>query len=703
MLKRLLTLLPLFLLLLALAGSRAEANQTIANAITVTNTTTSSLNIPRSSGIGMVIVVNVTSIGAGDTWTLKAQYLDSNGTAQDLTSTSSNITGTGYVALTLASPYSLASATPTPVQMVATRSVNGGTPTLTYQVTSFYNAQGPPLYSTPTEIIVTPSQGGAGINAACTAASAAATSTSPRTIRLLQGVYGSDTTLSSCTNMNYVSVIGAGMDQTIIRANTAVFTTASAADTDFWPMGNTRNGTVSGLTIDVQTNDPLNLSTNTHLLAAVNQCVTDATGVSFTWNEVHILGDQYGWWCSAGNASTTVKMYLYSSKFEATGTALRIGGEHWLAFNSELRGTDPNEANTYFGTDITAVTAPAVGLVLGVTSATDWWGCHIHGETKKTTTALGPKGINETVGTSSSLHTFSGCTIHSVSSAPAPPSNVSTSNANAAAIAFATVGSVSTVTNINGSQLIYKTPVGQTGFRTGGIVINCTGCSGATVMINGGAFIDDGGGTTVATKVNSIEGQRGDIVYTPTSGTPTTIKLNGVRRVNGVSSPINFSTLAGPDSWTNGTLTLSSGAAIVSWITDAGAAGGTPVFSTASASVTGGTAIDTTFMPGQFIKIGTDPAACWTRIKTVDSSTALTLTEVYGGGRTGCTSATAASNQGTLTANTTSDSAFRVTLLPTSAPAASEVFYTIDKYAGGFTAKSSSGASTLTLDYTVSR
>ena len=150
----------------------------------------------------------------------------------------------------------------------------------------------------------------------------------------------------------------------------------------------------------------------------------------------------------------------------------------------------------------------------------------------------------------------------------------------------------------------------------------------------------------------------------------------------------------------SGNSTLAAGTLRVSFVALGTVTGGSPTFSTASATVTNGTNFNTIFKPGEFIKIDTDGTQCFTRIKTIDSSTQLTLEEVYGGGRTpACSSATAASRRGTPNGQTQPDSAFRVVILPRAAPGAAELFYATNHSPSGFTLNSSNGASTLNVDW----
>jgi hypothetical protein len=117
----------------------AWANTAVSAPVTVTSTTTSSLGLQGGGGVGMVIFVDISAIGAGDTWTFKAQYLNSAGAALDLTTTSAGSTTTGTATLTLTSPYTTSTSTPLPSQLIATLSVNGGAPTITYKVRAVFS------------------------------------------------------------------------------------------------------------------------------------------------------------------------------------------------------------------------------------------------------------------------------------------------------------------------------------------------------------------------------------------------------------------------------------------------------------------------------------------------------------------------------------------------------------------------------------
>lgn len=140
---RLLRHLALAAVLLLLVPGLAAANQFITPPITVTNTATSGLNISGGSGLGMAISVEVSAIGAGDTWTFKGQLLTAAGNAVDITATSANVTAASTVFLPLVAPYNYSTSTPFPTQIVATRVASGGAPTVTYRIIGTFSGSGP--------------------------------------------------------------------------------------------------------------------------------------------------------------------------------------------------------------------------------------------------------------------------------------------------------------------------------------------------------------------------------------------------------------------------------------------------------------------------------------------------------------------------------------------------------------------------------
>ncbi len=102
-------------------------------AVTVT-TTTVLAGLPNVTRAGTLYYVDITAIGAGDTWTFKLQVGLPQGVI-DLTTVTAGLTATGATLLALAAPFSTAgNAVPPPLQCIATRTIAGGTPGVTYRI-----------------------------------------------------------------------------------------------------------------------------------------------------------------------------------------------------------------------------------------------------------------------------------------------------------------------------------------------------------------------------------------------------------------------------------------------------------------------------------------------------------------------------------------------------------------------------------------
>lgn len=196
-------------------GRVCEASQFTAPAVTVTNTTTTKLDIPKGDGLGAVFYVNVTAIGAGDTWTFKLTYVDAAGTSVDVSSVTSGITSTGKTALVVASPFS-GGTSPFPTHVVATRSVNGGTPTVTYTISGFLtnSAAIDKVKANTLEVC----KAGCRFSTIQSALDTITDSslTNPYTIQIGPGVYSDTVTIGD----SFVTLRGAGRTATIITSIT---------------------------------------------------------------------------------------------------------------------------------------------------------------------------------------------------------------------------------------------------------------------------------------------------------------------------------------------------------------------------------------------------------------------------------------------------------------------------------------------------
>lgn len=575
----------------------------------------------------------------------------------------------------------------------------------------------------PREIVVDPA-GIAGpyktLQAAIDYAKTIATAANPVTIRLLPGIYSSAVpiTINGENAGAYVAginIIGAGMDVSIIQASAAWYD-GCAADTtkcDFFVAGKVSDALYKDFTIDAATLDPLTYGTQKN---SNPSAVLGGGETRVTWYGVRIRGIAYGWWASQNPGVNTNPVYLFGSKVEGVNVALRTGSEHWLGYNTEIRAT--LTGNTCFGcSSVTGGGAGAdgqnhyivSGLMMGVTSigSSDWWGCHFHGEDKRTGDGFGGfvTGVRWSGGSSSVKVAFNGCTLHGKSSQTAPDDNQAAEDVVVAGINIPRFSIASGTLVLNGSDVEYETATNTKGFRVGGIVIEDDSATNLTISMTGSGF-NDNAGTTSATQANGFTGMRGDVVYVPTTGNSPLIKLKGVRMAKGLVSPIPLSNVKTDDQMqmASGNATLAAGVARVSFVSLGTVTGGSPTFSTASPTVTGGTNLNTIFKPGEFIKIDTDGTQCFTRIKSIDSSSQVTLEENYGGGRTpACSSATAASRRGVANTLTQPDGNFRINPTPRAAPAAGELFYITDQGPAGFKINSTNGASTLSIDWTLTR
>lgn len=673
-----------------------------APAVTVTNTTTSPCNIPEGVFWGMTIYVNVTAIGAGDTWTFKAQDADS-GTAVDLTTTSSGVTSTGMYALTLTSPFGSTGATPLPTQIVATRSVAGGAPTVTYTVIcTGVNSAGVtvnPIVAGSHEFVVDPSGANGAyltIAAALTAASAAATSTSPSVVRLLSGVYVQEAQLDM-RNMSYVSIVGAGKDATIIRASAAcllALNQGGAGGTKdqeaFIHMGGTTNCRLENLYVDARTNDAVAYDANNELSA-----VYCPTAVEVHFVNCRIEGIRYGVWEDflSDNSATGYSVEIYNCSIQALA-ATAGGTALWHVFSSDITGVfvvgkTPPPGSTYVCGFVNA------GQATGDFNTT-FWGCHIHGEVQSgsnpNTFSVG--GVAFATASNNGKVFVIGCTIHA---------KCMQDFSGAAPGGVGAIRLTSTFPRLIlvGCDILLETATGVIGGVAGTAWGNiaCAGTPNGTIDLVGCNLLDTAGTTTG-------KGRRGTIVGNNTSGANLTVNNIGSNFANSgvghfTAAPVINGTKY--NSAFSGNVTLSSGAAIVKLVgaaTNVGGAAATS-FTNGNTSVTGsGTAFLTDFKTGDYIKAASHTDGTWTQIASITSNTALTLVT---GGYRGATLATTQAQQAPTTAQTQFDALYQVTLTPQAAPAAGELFYVTNKHASGFTINSSSGASTLSVDYVVTR
>lgn len=570
------------------------------------------------------------------------------------------------------------------------------------------------------EIVVDP-QGIVGkyktLQAAIDYAKTVATAADPWTIRLLPGIYRSDVSIVIATETqgSYVpgvNIIGAGMDVSIIQATAAWYATCASDNTkcDFFVAGKVSDALYKDFTIDAVSQDPLTYGQNT---TSNPSGVLGGGETRVTWYGVRIRGIAYGWWAFQNAGATTNPVYTFGCKIEGVIVALRTGLEHWLGYNTEVRAT--LTGNTCFGCSSVSGSGDGLnhyivtGLSMGVTAigSSDWWGSHFHGEDKRTGDGFGGTvvGVRWQGGSSTVKVAFNGCTLHGKSSQTAPDDGVTSGTAIVAGVGIPQFAGASGTLVINGSDIEYESATNTKGFPVGGIVVLDDSSTSLVISVAGGGF-NDNAGSSSATQANGYTAMRGDIVYRPTTGNSPQIQLKGARLAKGIATPIPLSNVKTTDQMNSisGNGTLAAGVLRVSFVSLATVTGGSPTFSTASPTVTNGTNFNTIFKPGEFIKIDTDGTQCFTRIKTIDSSTQLTLEENYGGGRTpACSSATAASRRGTPNTQTQPDSNFRVIIMPRTAPGAAELFYPTDQSPAGFKLNSSNGASTLSVDWILAR
>ena len=110
--------------------------------VTVTNTTTTQLAMTNLTRAGMIFYVDIKAIGAGDTWTFKlvGRLPDSTtaaGSSFDISAVSAGLTATGATLFVFTAPFTTAgNMIPMPFSCVATRTVAGGAPTVSYVITA---------------------------------------------------------------------------------------------------------------------------------------------------------------------------------------------------------------------------------------------------------------------------------------------------------------------------------------------------------------------------------------------------------------------------------------------------------------------------------------------------------------------------------------------------------------------------------------
>lgn len=676
------TLLLICLLALFMGGV-CEASQITSPAVTVTNTTTSALGIPSGTYWGEVIYVDVSAIGAGDTWTFKAQYVAPGASAVDLTTTSAGITSTGLTALTLTAPWGVAGATPFPTQIVATRSVNGGTPTITYKIRATgLNAAGSNYVTAqqaaPNEYVVYPNgQVGPGthatLQAALTAAKANATSTSPVTVRLMPGVYtiAAGQAALSLTSASYVNLVGAGPELTIIRIG-AGWEAGATTGANLLDLTSSTHIRLEGIYFDALTNN--DISINSLVTAILLDHVDDVI-----INRCRIEAPVYGTWAQAGDAGSLVE--AFDSRFMGADGGIRTGAETWHIFSGSLMAMF-GDSNL----DV-AVSAPLFGIQFG--GPTQIWGAHIHCEDMRTT-SLGC--VAAAIGTFASASIgveIVGTTLH------VKVTNDTDSNSRRFSPLEVNNTGASIGLRVSGCDLILEAP-NVTATSATLAQLNIIGSANThRYEITGNSFKENVSGSGLyrrGTIVNKHASANAPVIRWLANGVGSTI--NGFTKsaaVNGAVATFETSSIASQ----RGSATLSSGAKTVLLITDGGAAAGTVTFA-ASTSVTAGTNLDTIFKPGDFVKNNADGDTAWTRIRAVTATT-LTLEENYRGATTG---AGQTAKVGTQTTSTQPDGTYSVVVTATTT---GETFSITNKHASGFTITSSSGASTATVDWILAR
>jgi hypothetical protein len=104
---------------------------------TITNTTVYNLSATNlSGGVKAAIYYLVTSaIGAGDTWTFTLQWVSPGANTVSVTNAEAITTNATTILVLATTPFLQANrASPIPNQLTVTRTVNGGTPSITFEV-----------------------------------------------------------------------------------------------------------------------------------------------------------------------------------------------------------------------------------------------------------------------------------------------------------------------------------------------------------------------------------------------------------------------------------------------------------------------------------------------------------------------------------------------------------------------------------------
>lgn len=647
-----------------------------SSAITTTQTATSKLDIPHGILWGETIYIQTTAINSGDTWTFKAQYEAPGASAIDITATSGGVTATGMTALVLASPFGIEGATPVPTHIVATNTVDGGAQTITYVVHVMgLNHAGIVVTqdaAAAREFVVDPKNNAledyTNLQAALTAAKALASADNPVTIRLKAGVYLVDEGLV-CTEADGINLVGEGFQHTIIRGTVAAF--VENEEFILLDITDSTNMCFRGIHFDARSN-----ATPAALGASGGSTTMFLDGTdAIRFDSCFCEAVTYSVWAAAGVAGNLIE--AFNSRFLATN-GVRTNAETWHFFSCDLR-SERDDDTQFLGT--VAQTA------LQATGPCQIWGSHLHVEDNSTGSATQSlAGVKLNAGFSVEVL---GSTIHTVvanntDSSTRKVSNVEVASADANAAII-----------VAGCNLILDTPNITEITTSVGIFIITTTNNGQVHKFIGNAITADIGAGP----------RSGNVVSNQATGTPTihwignTSSSYGWTRAAAVGGAIATFSGMGPASQAGGA-TLASGVSRVLLLTDTGDTAETgAVFNSGTTTVTGGSAFNTIFKPGDFVRHTGASASHndshWTRIRAV-SATTLTLEENYRG-----TSATGTAKKGTQTVATQPDGSYRVSLTSTSV--ANETFSVTLKHASGFLITSSNGASTTTVDFVILR
>lgn len=601
------------------------------------------------------------------------------------------------------------------------------------------------------------------ITAACAKPPSAA---DPWTIRLLAGIYSSDTQIAVPADCVGLHIIGAGKAATQIRPTAAWYTTVAAGSgwIPFLEMNNCTSCSLQNLTVDGWTNDDL---THGYTGAALPYMVSLAGVDDFLIQNVATRGTG-GIFTRTGGGSGQATVQFYDSDIEADCFAVRPGPEQWFGQNSVIRAE--HTTTLHFGTGSRLATAngictasgvpyacctgngtgtcgnngictgngtplgcctgsgagtctngadggcgnDAVGIEFGFTStnySNMWRGMTIAATDRRLGERVGGSAVATkfTAGASTDWVHFVGSTLLGTGRMTSPDDNAGANN-QIAAINVCGACTPAGLISAQGCIFSYEsgtTPNGK-GNYVGGIVIDSTGVSALKISVPGNTFFDLGG-TTAPGIINGKSGMRGDVVYSPTSGTPPTIDLNGCRMKKGILSPVgNIATIS--PFFINGPTTLQAGIARVLLVAAAGQLCGTDTFAFNSGLSTvtvasGSCDFTAQMLQGIYVRRSGDNDSAWTKVKTVDSATQITLESAY----RGTTNAGDTMQVATINATTPTDNLYRVNLTATSQPVQAETYYVTNKHTSGFLITACTGnpctltSSTVNLDYQVQK